>query len=169
MSRLATPYQSISPDHFIVSRERLLLRLPRDSLDATDRSLSTKNTVPFFFFFFFLSSGLCSQYHILHVVACIHGYTVHAQTHYGAPARFYPKLPCPCHYMYTGCRHHHHLRVRSRHHIHLGQHVRTPPFSSSTICSRYARSATAGTAQQSTRCDATINHGAKIMQRFTRM
>ena len=159
---LLAPYQAFFPNPFIASKERLLLR-PGTPM-RQERPLSTKNTV----LSFFLSSGLCSQYHIW----TLHAYTatryMNTRIRCARPTLSQTPMHVLCHYRYwSGIHQYQHLQVRSRHHVHLGQPACASPILVPRWMDVTQRSATAD--NKSTRCDATINHGAKIMQLLARM
>ena len=158
---LLTPYQAFFPNPFIASKERLLLR-PGTPM-RQERPLSTKNTV----LSFFLSSGLCSQYH---TICTLHAYTatryMHKRIRYARPTLSQTPMHVLCHYMYRSST----SKPTAASPI-TTSHPRWPACASPILVPRWMdvtqRSATAD--NKSTRCDATINHGAKIMQLLTRM
>lgn len=84
---LLTAHQSILPNPFIMSKGRLLLRPGR-----CDKTLINEEHRALLLL---IIRSLLAISHYLHV-ACIHGYTVHAQTHTVRPPDFIPNShACP--------------------------------------------------------------------------
>lgn len=155
---LLTAHQSILPNPFIMSKGRLLLRPGR-----CDKTLINEEHRALLLL---IIRSLLAISHYLHV-ACIHGYTVHAQTHTVRPPDFIPNshacplsLHVPVRYTPppTAASPNHDITSTS-----ASQHV-LPPILVPRWTLRRKRNG-----KHAMRCDATINHGAKIMQLLTRM
>ena len=141
---LLTAHQSILPNPFIMSKGRLLLRPGR-----CDKTLINEEHRALLLL---IIRSLLAISHYLHV-ACIHGYTVHAQTHTVRPPDFIPNshacplsLHVPVKYIKTNS-------CKSDHDITSTLASMCLPNSSSTMDGRYAAQRNGGQQKHAMRCD----------------